>query len=187
MYFDFDLFKIFYIIPLTILFIANALLIAALIGIFSTIVFLILNRKITSDLFSKIVWRAVRLFSVINIFIILISLYCSNDIFRFGSIRSKGIFIDFLLFTGLIGIPFAIGLKILVFPLMKTLNIKRRSINVICVLCIFLPTVILNNLIWGFIPPTIFFNEKELKREMNASDYVKNNLVQNSLCLFKRL
>lgn len=160
-YFKYDPFKIFNIIPIMLLLIANTFLIAAVIALFhwglcKSIGFIC---KIKTHTFYEagIFWRVFRVLSIFYSLITIPFLIQINGIFTHEEL---GVPLN-IVFLATIILICTLQMKLLILPLYKISKQFGRTLGLIHVLLVIANALFINNLFWKQIPPSIFVNTQE--------------------------
>ncbi|KTD37588.1 hypothetical protein Lmor_0451 [Legionella moravica] len=168
-YFKYDPFKVFNIIPIMLLLIANTFLIAAVIvlfhwGLCKSIGFIY---KIKTHTFYEagIFWRVFRVLSLSYILIIIpLLIGINSSVFTHEEL---GATLNLMLLVTVILI-FMLQIKLLALPLYRIGKQFGRTLGLIHVLLVIANALFINNLFWKHIPPSIFINTQEFIKVLST-------------------
>lgn len=162
LYFKYDPFKIFNIIPIMLLLIANTVLIAAVIALFhwglcKSLGFIY---KIKTHTFYEagIFWRVFRVLSLSYLLITIPLLIKINSIFTHEGL---GTTLN-LIFLLTIILMLMLQIKLFIIPLYKIGKQFGKALGSIHSLLVIASSLLINNLFWKQIPPSIFVNIQEV-------------------------
>lgn len=160
-YFKYDPFKIFNIIPIMFLLIANTILIAALIVFFhwglSKCIGFFYKVKMNTFYEAGIFWRVFRVLSISYILITVPFLIKMNGIFTHEEL---GVPLNIVFLVTIILI-WTFQMKLLILPLYRIGKQFGRTLSLIHILLVIVNALFINNLFWKQIPPDIFVNTQE--------------------------